>query len=205
MYRASWSAMTAEPPAARRTARLLPGCFSDENLDYSLFEESTHPPSTPSVLSLEESLLQPSTAPRCSWFCRANHPFARWYGKGRQVTANPMPIKSRMFTCRRAASALGTPRMGVDSHSSITCLVIAKYARCYPRRGCGLRMASARASRKAAPRAPSVTRWSTDKVKFMMGRTVGFPSTTTTRSAILPTARIAAWGGVMIALNESIP
>ena len=34
-----------------------------------------------------------------------------------------------------------------------------------------------------------------------MGRTTGPPFTGTTRSAIRPTARTAAWGGVMIALN----
>jgi hypothetical protein len=38
-----------------------------------------------------------------------------------------------------------------------------------------------------------------------MGRMLGLPSTGTTRSAIRPTVRIAAWGGVIIALNASTP
>ena len=37
----------------------------------------------------------------------------------------------------------------------------------------------------------------------MTGRTAGFPSTATTRSETAPTARTAACGGVMIAVNAS--
>ena len=60
-------------------------------------------------------------------------------------------------------------------------------------------------SRNSAPRAPSTTRWSNETLSSRTGRTAGCPSTATIRSAIRPTARIAACGALTIASNESTP
>src|SRR5271166_4558542 len=67
----------------------------------------------------------------------------------------------------------------------------------------GCRMASTTSFRNPAARAPSTTRWSLDSVTVSMGRTTICPSTATTRSTIFATARIAACGGVMMAVNAS--
>src|SRR5262249_37436678 len=60
-----------------------------------------------------------------------------------------------------------------------------------------------RSARNCAPMAPSTTRWSADSVTRMRLPTASCPSTTTGLSAIAPTARIAASGGLMIATNSS--
>src|SRR5208282_1654746 len=67
----------------------------------------------------------------------------------------------------------------------------------------GSRTASATSFRKTAARTPSTTRWSHERVNVIMGRIAGRPLTGTTRSAMLPTARIAACGGLIIALKAS--
>src|SRR6185437_7544043 len=70
-------------------------------------------------------------------------------------------------------------------------------------RGSSIRSASA--PRKRAPRAPSRARWSQERVSTIVGCTAGLPSTGITRSVMRPTARIAAWGGLTMALNASTP
>src|SRR5947209_7342116 len=69
----------------------------------------------------------------------------------------------------------------------------------------GSSISSARAPRNWAPRAPSRARWSQDRVSTMVGWTAGWPSWATTRSAMRPTARMAACGGLTIALKASTP
>src|SRR5262249_20589508 len=64
----------------------------------------------------------------------------------------------------------------------------------------GVLIASAKSLRKTAAWAPSITRWSPESVSVIIGRTAGCPFNATTRSEIRPTARIAAWGGTMMAL-----
>src|ERR1700687_644148 len=67
----------------------------------------------------------------------------------------------------------------------------------------GWRIASARSFINFAARAPSATRWSQESVRVIIGRMPGLPCTGTTRSTMFPTARIAACGGMMMALNAS--
>src|SRR6185503_3642803 len=69
----------------------------------------------------------------------------------------------------------------------------------------GSSIKSASAPRNWAPRAPSRARWSQERVRVMVGCTAGCPFTGTTRSAMRPTARIAACGGLTMALNASTP
>src|SRR5207237_8761548 len=58
-------------------------------------------------------------------------------------------------------------------------------------------------SRNSAPRAPSTTRWSKERLRTSVGRTAGCPSTATTRSLTMPRARIADCGSVPIASNTT--
>ena len=66
----------------------------------------------------------------------------------------------------------------------------------------GSSMSSARVARDGAPRAPSSARWSHERVSFISAARpaalYGHDA-----AAIRPTARIAAWGGLMIAMNPS--
>ena len=59
--------------------------------------------------------------------------------------------------------------------------------------------------RYSAPAAPSTTRWSQDMVTFMRSRITTCLSTTTAWELAAPMARIATFGGLMIAVNSSIP
>jgi len=59
--------------------------------------------------------------------------------------------------------------------------------------------------RNSAPLAPSMTRWSHDIVTFIRSRTTTWRSTTTGRDYAVPTARMAEFGGLMIAVNSSMP
>jgi hypothetical protein len=60
-----------------------------------------------------------------------------------------------------------------------------------------------------APSAPSTTRWSHDRVTFMTWTTFksfgSAPPAGTTRCSVVPTARMAACGGLMIAQKFLIP
>src|SRR3989454_318895 len=69
----------------------------------------------------------------------------------------------------------------------------------------GSSISSARAPRNWAPRAPSRARWSQDRVSTIVGWTAGWPLRATTRSAMRPTARMAACGGVAVAVQASTP
>src|SRR6266403_1889765 len=64
---------------------------------------------------------------------------------------------------------------------------------------------SASAPRNCAPRAPSRARWSQDSVSTIVGWTAGWPLRAITRSAMRPTARMAACGGLTMALKASTP
>src|SRR5690606_12773298 len=59
--------------------------------------------------------------------------------------------------------------------------------------------------KKAEPTAPSTTRWSQDRVTFMILPIFISPFLTITVSLIPPTAKIQASGGLIIAVNSSIP
>ena len=59
---------------------------------------------------------------------------------------------------------------------------------------------------KFAAMAPSTTRWSAASVIRMIGRTTIWSSAAgTTSGRVAPTARMAVWGGLMIAVNSSTP
>src|SRR5690606_5374726 len=69
----------------------------------------------------------------------------------------------------------------------------------------GFSSSSARRSRNRAAVAPSVARWSTDRVSAIRLPGTTGPSRTTGTSRLAPTARIAASGGLITAENESTP
>src|SRR5690606_4994567 len=71
------------------------------------------------------------------------------------------------------------------------------------RRGCSRMALTSR--RNWAASAPSVTRWSADRVMRIMGRMTTAPSRATGVSVTAPTARMAAWGGLMMATKSSTP
>src|SRR4029079_19779716 len=57
--------------------------------------------------------------------------------------------------------------------------------------------------RKSAPTAPSIARWSHVSVNVISGLATNAPFSTTTRSSVEPTARIATCGGLSTATNCS--
>ena len=57
-------------------------------------------------------------------------------------------------------------------------------------------------TRNWAASAPSATRWSVERVAFIIWATASSPSRTTGCSFTVPTANTAAWGGKIMAVSQ---
>src|SRR5690606_27650739 len=69
--------------------------------------------------------------------------------------------------------------------------------------GHGISSSLHRWSRNRAASAPSATRWSTPRVRVIWAAAPKKPSRTMGRWLMRPTARMAAWGGLMMGMNSS--